>query len=86
MNKYDERERAQSNDAEKRNEAIINSDNENERALHFTTSSSKAASNNLKHCSLNNGTLIDNLRRNKTSFNSFQSDLALLDWGQTLTF
>ena len=86
LNKYDENERAQSNDAEKRNEAIVNSDNENEGALHFATSSSKAVSNNLKHCSLNNENLIDNLRRNKTSFNSFQSDLALLDWGQTLTF
>ena len=86
MNKYDGRERAHSNDTEKKNEAIINSDNENDRALHFTTSSSKAVSKDLKHCSLNNENLIDNLRRNKTSFNSFQSDLALLDWGQTLTF
>ena len=86
LNKYDENERAQSNDAEKRNEAIINSDNSNETTLHFATSSSKAASNNLKHFSLNNENLIDNLRQNKTIFNSFQSELALLDWGQTLRF
>ena len=86
LNKYDENERAQSHDAEKRNEAIINSDNENETTLHSTTSSSKVASNNLKYCSLNNVTLIDTLRQNKTSFNSFQSDSALFNWGQTLTF
>ena len=86
LNKYEGSERARSNDTEKKNEAIINSDNENKTSLHFTTSSSKAASNNLKYCSLNNVTLIDTLRQNKTSFNSFQSDSALFNWGQTLTF
>ena len=86
LNKYEGCERVRSNDVEKKNQATINSDNENVRALHSTTSSSKAASNNLKYCSLNNETLIDNLRQNKTSFNSFQSDSALCNWGQTLTF
>ena len=82
MKKYGWRERAHSNDTEKKNEDIINSDNENDRALHFTTSSSKASSNDLEHCSLNNDNLIYNLRRNKTTLNSFQSYLALLDWGR----
>ena len=86
LNKYEGSERDRSNATEEKNAAIINSDNENERAIHFTTSSSKAASNNLKYCSLNNVTLIDTLRQNKTSFNSFQSDSALFNWGQTLTF
>ena len=86
LNEYDERERAPSNDVAMRKKAIINSDNSNDTSLHFTTSSSEVTSNDLEHCSLNNDNLIDNLRRNKTSFNSFQSDLALLDWGQTLTF
>ena len=86
LNKYEGCERVRSNDVEKKNQATINSDNENVRALHSTTSSSKAASNNLKYCSLNNETLIDNLRQNKTSFDSFQIDSALFNWGQTLTF
>ena len=86
LNKYEGCERVRLNDVEKKNQATINSDNENVRALHSTTSSSKAASNNLKYCSLNNVTLIDTLRQNKTSFNSFQSDSALFNWGQTLTF
>ena len=86
LNKYEGCERVRSNDVEKKNQATINSDNENVRALHSTTSSSKAASNNLKYCSLNNVTLIDTLRQNKTFFNSFQSDSALFNWGQTLIF
>ena len=86
LNKYEGCERVRSNDVEKKNRATIDSDNEDERTLHFTTPSSKVASNNLKYCSLNNVTLIDTLRQNKTSFNSFQSDSALFNWGQTLTF
>ena len=86
LNKYDGSERARPNDTEKKNEAIINSDNENKKSLDFTVSSSKVASNNLKHCSLNNDNLTNNNRRNKTAFNSFQSDLVVIGWGKTLIF
>ena len=82
---YDGGIQASSNDVSMQT-AIMNYDNSNETSLNIATSSSKAASNNLIHCSLNNENSIDNLRLNKTSFNSFQSVLALIDWGQTLMF
>ena len=84
-NEYDGRIHAPSNDVSMQ-KAIMNSGNQNESSVHFVASSSKTASNNLIYCSLNNENSMDNLRLNKTSFNSFQSVLALFDWGQTLLF
>ena len=86
LNEYDERERAPSNDVAMRKKAIINSDNSNETALHITISKNKVASNDLEHCSLNNDSLIDNLRRNKTDFYSSKPDLVVVSWVQTLIF
>ena len=84
LNKYEGCERVRSNDVEKKNQATINSDNENVRALHSTTSSSKAASNNLKHCSLSNANSINSYIRNKNDYHSFQTVLLLISWGQIL--
>ena len=84
LNKYDGSERARPNDTEKKNKAIINSDNENKTSLHFTASSSKVASNNLKHCSLSNANSINSYIRNKNDYHSFQTVLLLIAWGQIL--
>ena len=81
---YDERKQSPSNDAAKSKKAIINSDNSNDTTLHHTISSSEVISYDLKHCSLNNDNSINDNRRNKTAFNSFQSDLVVIGWGQTL--
>ena len=84
LNKYEGSERAQSNDTEKKNEAIINSDNENETSLQFTSSSNEVTSNALKHCSLNNANSINSYIRNKNDFHSFQTVLLVIAWGQIL--
>ena len=84
LNKYEGSERAQSNDTEKKNEAIINSDHENKNSIQFTSSSNEVTSNALKHCPHNNANSINIYIRNKNDFHSFQTVLLVIAWGQIL--
>ena len=84
LNKIDERERASFNDAAKKNEAIINSDNSNDTTIHLTLSSCEVTSNYLKHCSLNNAYSINNNRQNKNDFTSSKTELVVFGRGQNL--
>ena len=84
LNKSDEKERASFNDAAKKNEAIINSDNSNDTRIHLTLSSCEVTSNYLKHCSLNNAYSIDNNRQNKNDFTSSKIELVVFGRGHNL--
>ena len=80
----DERERAPFNDAAKKNEAIINSDNSNDTTIHLTLSSCEVTSNYLKHCSLNNAYSINNNGQKKNDFTSSKTELVVFGRGQNL--
>ena len=84
LNKSDEKERASFNDATKKNEAIMNSDNSNDTTIHLTLSSCEVTSNDLKYCSLSNAYSMNNNRQNKTDFTSSKTALVLMGRGQNL--
>ena len=84
LNKSYEKERASFNDATKKNEAIMNSDNSNDRGIHLTLSNCEVTSNDLKYCSLSDAYSMNNKRQNKTDFTSSKTALVLMGRGQNL--